>query len=111
MLLFAVAVSALVAWLIFGGVAGKERGLVFKNFTSSDVTIRFDDGRVTELAPNREQTLPIKPGQFPQTFHVQDAAGNERYAQRFEFGEFKEFEFRLGVGEHAFIIVRMPTTN
>ena len=111
MVAFAIAVSALVAWLIFGGVAGKERGLVFKNLTASEVVLKLDDGRVTPLGPGEEQTLPVKPAQFPQAFHVTDAAGSERYSQRFEFPEFKDFEFRIGIGDDKFIIVRRPTSN
>jgi hypothetical protein len=111
MVLFAVVVSALVAWAIFGGVAGKERGLVFKNMTSADVVLRFDDGRETPLAPGREQTLPVRPSQFPQSFHVIDASGRELYARRFEFGEFQHYEFRVGIGETEFVIVEAPTTN
>lgn len=111
MVLFAVAVAALVAWAIFGGVAGKERGLVFRNLTSADVVLRVDDGRSIGLAPGQEQTLPVKPGQFPQSFHVLDPAGRELYARRFEFGEFKDYEFRLGIGETQFVIVERPTSN
>ncbi|MBI5285148.1 MAG: hypothetical protein HY874_08655 [Chloroflexi bacterium] len=111
MVAFAVFMAALVAWAIFGGIAGKERGLVFKNLTTSEVVLRFDDGRATPLGPQAEQTLPVKPSQFPQSFHVLDTSGNELYARRFEFGEFKHYEFRVGIGETEFVTVEHPTSN
>ncbi len=111
MIIFAIAVSAMVAWLIFGGVAGRQRGLVLKNLTGSDVVLRVDDGRTFRLSPQSEQTLPVKPAQFPQTFHIEDGAGNERYSRRFEFGEFKNYEFRVGIGDQQFILVERPTSN
>lgn len=111
MALFAVIMSALVAWLIFGGVAGNERGLVFKNLTSAPIELRFQDGRVTDLSPDREQTLPVKRSQFPQTFAVYDQSGQLRYEQEYRFEQFKDFEFRIGIGDQAFITVMLPTTN
>jgi len=111
MVAFAVFMAALVAWAIFGGIAGKERGLVFKNLTTSEVVLRFDDGRATPLVPQAEQTLPVKPAQFPQMFRVLDASGTELYARRFEFSEFKNYEFRVGIGETAFVTVEHPTSN
>ena len=111
MVVFAAVMAALVAWAIFGGIAGKERGLVFKNLTTADVVLRFDDGRATPLGPQAEQTLPVKPAQFPQAFHVLDPSGKELYARRFEFSEFKNYEFRIGIGEAAFVTVEHPTSN
>jgi hypothetical protein len=111
MVLFGVAMSALVAWLIFGGVAGKERGLVFKNLTSAPVELRLDDGRDIRLTPDAEQTLPVKREQFPQNFAVYDAAGAFRYKQEYRFEEFKDFEFRVGIGPDGFVTVSPPTTN
>jgi hypothetical protein len=111
MVLFAIAMSALVAWLVLGGVAGNERGLVFKNLTAAPVELRFQDGRVTRLAPDAEQTLPVKRSQFPQTFSVYDTSGRLRYGREYRFEQFKDFEFRIGVGDGAFVTVERPTTN
>lgn len=104
MLAFALAMVALVAWLIFGGVAGKERGLAFQNLTDQAVLVKFDDGRTVDLAAHAQQTLPVKPAQFPQTFTVTDASGTRLYSQRFEFSDFKNYSFQIGVGAAAFAL-------
>ena len=111
MIVFAIAMSALVAWLVLGGVAGNERGLVFKNLTAAAIELRFQDGRVTRLTPDAEQTLPVKRSQFPQTFSVYDTSGRLLYAHEYRFEQFKDFEFRIGVGDAAFVTVELPTTN
>ncbi|MDP9236039.1 MAG: hypothetical protein M3P30_01340 [Chloroflexota bacterium] len=111
MVLFGIAMTVLVGWLIFGGVAGNERGLVFKNLTSSPVELRFQDGRLTDLEPDREQTLPVKRTQFPQIFSVYDSLGSLRYQQEYRFEQFKDIEFRIGIGDTGFITVMLPTTN
>ncbi len=111
MVVFAIAMSALVAWLIFGGVAGNQRGLVFKNLTAAPVELRFQDGRSIRLGPDAEQTLPVKRTQFPQTFGVYGSAGSLRYQQEYRFEQFKDIEFRIGIGDAGFITMMRPTTN
>lgn len=111
MAVFALSMSGLVAWLIFGGVAGNERGLVFKNLTTTAIELRFQDGRITDLDPNYEQTLPVKRSQFPQTFSVYDRSGQLRFQQEYRFEQFKDFEFRIGIGNQGFITMMLPTTN
>lgn len=111
MVLFGVAMSGLVAWLIFGGVAGNERGLVFKNLTASPIELRLQDGRDLRLGPGAEQTLPVKRTQFPESFMVYNASGRLLYQQEYRFEQFKDFEFRVGIGEGGFITVMRPTTN
>jgi len=106
MVVFGLAMVVFVAWLIYGGVAGKQRGLSFKNLTTADVVLRLDDGRSVRLAPQAEQTLPVKPGQFPQNFTVTDADGNELYHRRFDFPEFKNYEFRIGIGSDQFVVYK-----
>jgi hypothetical protein len=111
MVAFAIAMSVLVAWLVLGGVAGNERGLVFKDLTAAPIELRFQDGRVTRLMPGAEQTLPVKRAQFPQTFSVYDTSGRLLYEQEYRFEQFKDFEFRIGIGDGAFVTVQLPTTN
>ena len=102
MLIFALAMAALVGWLIFGGPAGKERGLAFQNETQQTMVLKFDDGRVTRFAPNAQQTLLVKPAEFPQNFTVTDASGNTLYTRRFDFPEFKTYSFQIGIDQDAF---------
>lgn len=108
MALFALAMAALIFWLVLGGTAGQQRGLVFKNLTNAAVVLRFDDGRSQRLGPNEEQTFPVKPKEFPQAFHVMDENGGERYSQEYRFEQFKEFEFRIGIGPDGFLVFRPP---
>lgn len=110
MVLFGLAMAGLVAWLIFGGVAGKERGLSFENQTSQVMILRFEDGRVTTFQPHAQQTLPVKPRQFPQTFTVTDASGKTLYQQRFAFPELKNYAFQMGIDAHQFLLYRGITS-
>lgn len=102
MMAFALAMAVLIAWLIFGGVAGKERGLAFQNQTAQVMILKFDDGRITKFEPRAQQTLPVKPGQFPQDFTVTDASGKTLYQRRFEFPELKNYSFQIGLGADQF---------
>jgi len=102
MVIFALAMAALVGWLIFGGQAGKERGLAFQNLTQQTMVLKLDDGRVTDFAPGAQQTLLVKPGQFPQDFTVTDASGKILYTRRFDFPEFKTYSFQIGIDQNAF---------
>lgn len=102
MVAFGLAMAALIAWLIFGGVAGKERGLAFQNQTAQVMILKFDDGRITTFGPHAQQTLPVKPGQFPQDFSVTDASGTTLYQRRFEFPELKNYSFQIGIGADQF---------
>jgi hypothetical protein len=102
MIIFALSMAALVGWLIFGGPAGKERGLAFQNLTQQTMILKFDDGRVTKFAPGAQQTLLVKPAQFPQDFTVTDASGNTLYTRRFAFSEFKTYSFQIGIDQGAF---------
>jgi len=103
---FGVLSAAVTAWLIFGGVAARARGLSFQNQTSQVMYLRFDDGRVTKLEPRAQQTLPVKPAQFPQTFTVTDASGKTLYQQRFDFPEFKDYGFQIGLEQDRFLLYK-----
>jgi hypothetical protein len=102
MLIFALSMAGLVGWLIFGGPAGKERGLAFQNVTQQTMILKFDDGRVTTFPPGAQQTLVVKPAQFPQNFTVTDASGKTLYTRRFDFPEFKTYSFQIGIDQGAF---------
>lgn len=102
MVVFGLAMVVFVAWLIYGGVAGKERGLSFQNQTAQVMILKFDDGRVTKFGPNAQQTLPVKPGQFPQNFTVTDVDGKVLYQRRFDFPELKNYAFQIGIDADQF---------
>lgn len=110
MVAFGLSMVALVAWLIFGGVAGKERGLSFQNQTSQVLVLKFGDGRVTTFQPHAQQTLPMKPGQFPQTFTVTDASGRALYEQTFAFPDLKHYAFQMGLELNGFLLYRGITS-
>jgi hypothetical protein len=105
---FAVLVVGLVAWALFGGAAGKQRGFIVRSELNEPVTLRFEDGRSALLRPDdRQETFIIKREEFPQTLRAFDADGLLIADFDFEYSELAEAEFRISVDRNGFY----PTTD
>jgi hypothetical protein len=101
MVLFTLATLAVVAWAFLGGVAGKDRGLIFKNFGTATLVLHVNDRDFT-MAPQEMVTVPVGARQFPQTLRVTDTAGNLKYQREFAFSEFQHYQFYVVMDDDQF---------
>lgn len=108
MVVFAVAILSLLGWLMFGDVAGRQRGLVFRNMSGSDVVLQLDDEPPTPFAPDAVRTIAVKRGEFPQEFVVSDASGTPLYRRQFVFDELQDYAFYIGLGREQFVLYTDP---
>lgn len=108
MALFALLVLALLAWLMFGDVAGKQRGLVFENRTDAELVLHLDEGPTTQFAPDDVRTIPVKPEAFPQEFVVTDEEGTALYRREFVFEELQDYAFYIVLGADEFLLYTDP---
>lgn len=110
MALFVFAILALVLWLVFGGVSGKQRGLVVVNLQSAPVVLTLDDGQSAKFQPGESHTVFARREKFPQAFHVTNAAGTELFSERLEYKTLADAEFRIGIGESSIVLPAGPST-
>lgn len=110
MALFVLAILGLVLWLVFGGVAGKQRGLVVVNLRSDAVVLTLDDGQTTQFRPGESETMFALREKFPQSFHVSDTNGREIFSERVEYKTLVDAEFRIGIGDDKIVLPAGPST-
>jgi hypothetical protein len=108
MVLFAAAAVSVIAWAFVGSGAGKERGLIFKNFSDTTLVLHINGNEVT-VKPGSPQTVPVRASQFPQTLGVSDEAGSLRYAREFQFSEFQDYQFYIAMQDDGFATYTDPT--
>jgi hypothetical protein len=105
---FALVVLGVVAWALFGGQAGTQRGLVLRSEVGATVTVTFEDGREAELSPGaRQRTFVVKREEFPQRLRAVDAAGTVVAEQVLTYDEIAVAEFRISLDRNGFY----PTTE
>jgi hypothetical protein len=109
MTLFVVVILASILWLMWSGVAGKQRGLVITNLRSDTVAIVFDDGQNATFQPGASQTLVAVKERFPQTVRVTDEAGQPLFTQVVQYQALSEAQFRIAIGDDALLFPRPPT--
>ena len=110
MALFVLAIGALVLWLVYGGIAGKQRGLVVVNLRSTPVVLTLDDGQTAQFRPGEAHTVFALREKFPQSFHVSDAAGVELFSERVEYKTLVDAEFRIGIGDSRIVLPAAPSS-
>jgi len=108
MALFGVAALLVIVWAFVGGVAGKDRGLIFKNFGTATMVLQVN-GRDLPVEPGAQLTVPVRAKQFPQTLRVTDTAGNLKYQREFAFSEFQDYQFYVAMDDDQFKTYTDPT--
>jgi hypothetical protein len=106
-----VVVVASILYLVWGGVAGKQRGLVVTNLRSDAVVLSFDDGHSATFGPNASKTMIAVKANFPLTMHVTDANGALLFEQRVEYKSLVDAEFRIAIGDNAILFPQRPKTG
>ncbi len=110
MAVFVLIILGLVLWLVFGGVAGKQRGLVVVNLRTDAVVLTLDDGQTAEVPAGKSGTVFAVREKFPQSFHVADATGREIFSERVEYKTLVDAEFRIGIGDDKIVLPAGPST-
>jgi hypothetical protein len=95
-------VLALVAWAVFAGDAGTQRGLVLRNQVSEPVVVKFEDSQQLEIQPNTAGTFVLRREDFPQTVTVVTRQGAVVAEREFEYSDFADAEFRFDVDRSGF---------
>ena len=108
MALFGVAAVLVIVWAFVGGSAGKDRGLIFKNFGTATMVLQVN-GRGHTLEAGAQLTVPVRATQFPQTLRVTDTAGNLKYEREFAFSEFQDYQFYVAMDDDQFKTYIDPT--
>ena len=108
MALFGAAAVAVVGWAFVGSGAGKERGLIFKNFGDKTLVLSINNRDLT-LRPDQQQTVPVRSAQFPQTLTVRSEDGISTYSREFRFQEFQDYQFYVGLQDDRFATYTDPT--
>ena len=104
-------VLGLVAWAVFAGDAGTQRGLVLRNLVSEAVVVKFEDSQQLEIASNTAGTFVLRREDFPQTVTAVTLDGVIVAEQEFEYGEFAEAEFRYDVDRSGFFPTQESRTE
>lgn len=102
-------VMGLLAWAVFGGETGRQRGLVVRNQISEPVTISLEDGQSAEVATGRQTTFVLEREDFPQFLTATDISGVVVVEQDVSYAELAEAEFRIDVdraGVHPTQVIR-----
>lgn len=105
---FVAVTVALVLWLVFGGVTGKQRGLVIINLRAVDAVLTLDDGQSARFKPGESQTIFAKKADFPQTFRVTGADGAPVFEERVEYKTLADAEFRIAIGDDRIVFPVKP---
>ncbi len=105
---FVIVVLALILWLIYGGAAGKSRGLVIQNLRSDEVILLLADGQTARFEPGQSRTVFARKSTFPQTMRLTDTAGNTLFEQNIEYQALVDAEFRVAIGEQAILFPALP---
>ena len=108
---FVIVVVASILYLVWGGVAGKQRGLVVTNLRADAVVLSFDDGQSASFEPNASQTMIAVKAKFPLTMRVTDAGGATLFEQRVEYRSLADAEFRIAIGDNAIVFPQRPKTS
>lgn len=108
---FVAVIGALVLWLVFAGVTGKQRGLVIINLRAVDAVLTLDDGQSARFKPGESQTIFAKKTDFPQTLRVTDADGAPVFEQRIDYKALVDAEFRIAIGDDHIVFPVKPPSN
>lgn len=95
-------VGAVVAWAVWGGEAGTQRGMVIRNEIPERVTIALEDGRTATLDKDRQQTFVVRRDEFPLTVQALDAAGAVITERELEYDFVADADFRISVDRRGF---------
>jgi hypothetical protein len=95
-------VLGLVAWAVFAGDAGQQRGLVLRNQVSEAVVVEFEDGQSLRIASGTAGTFVLRREDFPQTVSARTAGGDLVAEREFQYGEFADHEFRWDIDRAGF---------
>ncbi len=108
MTLFVVVVLASVLYLVWGGVAGKQRGLVVTNLRTDAVLLTFGDGQTASFQPNESRTMFAVKAKFPMSMRVTDPAGGVIFDQLVEYTSLVESEFRIAISPTGIVFAQKP---
>lgn len=108
---FVAVIGALVLWLVFAGVTGKQRGLVIINLRTVDAVLTLDDGQSARFKPGESQTIFAKKADFPQTLRVTDADGVPVFEERVDYKALAGAEFRIAISDDHIVFPLKPTSN
>jgi hypothetical protein len=105
---FVAVIGVLLLWLVFGGVTGKQRGLVIINLRAVDTVLTLEDGQSARFQPGESQTIFAKKADFPQTFRVTSADGAPVFEQRIDYKALVDAEFRIAIGDDRIVFPVKP---
>ncbi len=105
---FVAVIGALVLWLVFGGVTGKQRGLVIINLRAVDAVLTLDDGQSARFKPGESQTIFAKKADFPQTLRVTDADGAPVFEQRIDYNALADAALGIAIGDDRIVFPIKP---
>ena len=108
MALFVLVVLATVLYLLWGGVAGKQRGMVITNFRTDAVVLTLADGQTAMFKPNESQTLFAVKARFPMRVRITSASGALIFTQQVEYKALVDAEFRIGIGDSGILFPEKP---
>ena len=111
MALFVLVVLASVLYLLWGGVAGKQRGMVITNFRADAVVLTLADGQTAAFEPKESQTLFAVKTKFPMAIRVTSASGVLVFEQQVEYKALVDAEFRIGIGEMGILFPEKPKSG
>jgi hypothetical protein len=111
MTLFVLAIVGLLLWLVLGGVAGKQRGLVITNLRTDSIVVTLADGQMASFKPGESKTLAARKKDFPQAVRVTDPAGSLVYEQTVEYKTLADAEFRIAIGNDSIIVPAKPPSD
>lgn len=92
-----IVILGLLAWAVFSGDTGRQRGLVVRNQISETVTVALDDGQSERLGTGRQATFVLEREDFPQALTATSENGDVVISQLVTYEELSEAEFRVDV--------------
>jgi hypothetical protein len=108
MTLFVAVVLASVLYLVWGGVAGKQRGLVITNLRTDPVVLMLGDGQSASFEPSESQTLFAVKERFPLTMRVTSPDGEVLFDQQIDYKSLVDSEFRIAISETRIVFQQKP---
>ena len=111
MTLFVLAVLGSVFYLVWGGAAGKQRGLVVTNLRTDAVVLTLGDGQSASFQPNESHTLFAVKDRFPMAMRITSPSGALIFEQPIEYKSLVDSEFRIAISETGIVFQQRPQTG
>lgn len=108
---FVLVVLASVAYLVWFGGAGKQRGLVVTNLRTDAVILTLGDGQSATFQPNESQTLFAVKSRFPMSMRVTSPSGALIFDQPVEYASLVSSEFRIAISETGIVFQQRPQSG